>query len=83
MLARRLRRQSLSNPRRPEEIHDETVTLALDEVVEAGVTVVGLHERLQEVFAVVGKDEVLERFVIPYDWLNVLDIELDYIPQGQ
>lgn len=53
------------------------MTLALDEVVEPGVGVVRLDQRLQERLTVLRQDEVLERCVIPDNRLDVLDVELD------
>ena len=79
MLARRLGRQRLAHTRRTEEINDETLSLALDEVVEAEICVVSVDERAQQVLSVCCEDEALERLVVPHDGLDVGNVELHYV----
>lgn len=54
------------------------MALALDEVVEADLFVVGLDKRLKEVLTVAGQDEVLESILVPVDILDLLDVEFHY-----
>ena len=78
MLTRRFRRERLPDAGRAEEVDDEALALALDEVVEVKVRIVRLDERLQEGLVVAREDEVREGLGGPLDWLDVLDVELDW-----
>ena len=77
MLASRLRGKRLPDARWAEEIDDEALSLALHEVIEVEVRVVGLDERLKEALVVSWEDKVREGLRGPLDWLDVLDVELD------
>lgn len=78
MLTRRFRRERLPDAGRAEEVDDEALALALDEVVEVKVRIVRLDERLQEGLVVAREDEVREGLGGPLDGLDVLDVELDW-----
>ena len=81
VLAGRLRRQRLADARGPKQVDNETVALPLHEIVEARV-VVRFYERSQEVLAIIGEYEVLKRFVVPHNRLDMLDVELDCTSYG-
>jgi len=78
VFARRFRREGLSSSRWAEEIDDQTVSFAFDEVVESNFLMVRFDERLEEVLAVVGEDEVSECVGVPIDIANFLDVEFHY-----
>jgi hypothetical protein len=69
--------ESLSATRGTEEVDDQALTLSLDEIVEAKVLVMGLHEGLEQLFPSRGKDKVRERLIVPLDIGNLLNVELD------
>ena len=71
------RREGLSNSWWAEEIDDQTVSLAFDEVVESNFLMVRFNERL-EVLAVVGEDEVSKCVGVPIDIANFLDVKFHY-----
>jgi hypothetical protein len=78
VFARRFRREGLSNSRWAEEIDDQIVCFAFDEVVESNFLMVRFDERLEEVLAVVGEDKVSECVGVPIDIANSLDVEFPY-----
>ena len=77
MLASRFCRQRLAHPWGTEQVDHEPAAFVLHEVVEDEVAVVRLHERLQRELAIGREYEVRERFVVPDDRLDLLDVELD------
>jgi len=78
VFARRFRREGLSNSRWAEEIDDQTVSFAFDEVVESNFLMVRFNEGLEKVLAVVGEDEVSECVGVPIDFTDFLDVEFHY-----
>jgi hypothetical protein len=78
VFARRFCREGLSNSRWAEEIDDQTVSFAFDEVVESNFLMVRFDEGLEEVLAVVGQDEVSECVGVPIHIANFLDVEFHY-----
>ena len=71
-------REQHTDTRRPEEVDNETMTLALDEVVETELAMVSFDEGLEELLASFWKDEVGERVFVPLNVLDKLDVELDW-----
>jgi hypothetical protein len=69
----------LTNTGRAEQVDDEPLAFASDEVIKAQFLVMSLDKRLEEVLEIVRKDKVLKRFVIPLDILNPGDIKLHCI----
>jgi len=78
VFARRFRRERLSNSRWAEQIDDQTVSFAFDEVIESNFLMVRFDEGLEEVLAVVGEDEVSECVGVPIDIANFLNFEIHY-----
>ena len=78
VFARRFRRERLSNSQWAEQIDDQTVSFAFDEVIESNFLMVRFDEGLEEVLAVVGEDEVSECVGVPIDIANFLDVEIHY-----
>jgi len=68
--------EGLADTGRTKEINDETMPFAFDKVIEAQFLVVCLDEGLQEVFAVLGEDEVRESVGVPAHRGDFLDVEL-------
>ena len=73
----------LSTTRRTKEIYDETLALSLDEIVKSKVLVMGLYKGLEQLFSPRGEHKVRERFVVPFDIGNSLDVELNYRGQSE
>lgn len=67
MLRSRLCGQRLADTGRAEQVNDEPVTLALDEIVELKVGFVSFDERAEQGLSVGRQDEVRERFVVPFN----------------
>ena len=83
VLARRLCGQGLSDTGRTEEVDDEPLTLALDEIVEPDVGVVRVDERAKEVLTVCGEHETFKRLVVPFDRHDVDDVEFHWSEDDQ
>ena len=69
--------QRLSTAGRTEKIDDETLSFSLNEIVESEVLIVGLYKGLEQLLSPSGKHKVRERFIVPFDIGNLLDVELD------
>lgn len=70
--------QRLSTARGTEEVDNEPLTLSLNEIVKSKILVVGLHKGLEQLLSSRGKHKIRERFVVPLDVGDFLDVELDY-----
>ena len=82
VLASRLSGERLAYTRRTEEVDDETLALAADEVVERTLAAraqatVRFNEGAQQCLPLGRKDQSCEYFVIPVDRRNVVDVVLD------
>jgi hypothetical protein len=70
-------RKKRTNAWWPKEIHYEAPALAFDKVVEAAALMMCLYERLEQHLSVHRKHEVCECVLVPLDWHDPRDIELD------
>ena len=67
--------ERLTHARWSEEVDDETLSLALDEVIEANLLVMSFDEGLKKSLAAGRNDEVSKRFIVPLHVLDPLDVE--------
>ena len=79
VLAGRLGGEGLTDARGSEQIDNEAMAFALDEIVEAKLAVVRLDERLKQILSAIWENEVGEGVVIPFDFFNELDVKLHCI----
>ena len=82
MLAGRLSGERLADTRWTEEVDDETLALAADEVVEGTLAAraqatVRLDEGAQQCLPLGRKDQPCEYLVIPVDRRDVIDVVFD------
>ena len=78
MFACRFGGESLADTGGTEEVHDETVSLALDEVIKADSAMMGFDKGTEEVLPIGREDEIGECIIIPIDVLDPVHIKFNY-----
>lgn len=71
--------QRLAHTRTAEQVDDEALAFTVYKVVEsrAARRSMLLHQRLDQALCCRRQDKILERFVIPLEGVDVVDVELD------
>ncbi len=84
VLAGRLSGECLADTGRTEEVDDETLALAADEIVEGTFAAraqpsVRLDERAQQRLPLGRQDQTRKRLVVPVDRRDMVDVVLNYV----